>query len=239
MRQSDCEMWRGRLLSARKIISMKWNQIVLKGAQRCASTLLLLCLSLPAHAAAPALFFSDLDSGPKTGGENNKGAYVCVWGRNFGATQGSSYITVGGGVVDHYPVWTDATGNPSAPNKACFQLGSDALSGNILMITPDGTSNGLPFTVRPAGTSPDGIWCLSPTGSDSNNGNFISDGSGGSGCKATWSALKDKIAPGDIVYFMDGFTATNSVYGGGVYASIPAAGAGSPEIGRASCRERV
>ena len=36
-------------------------------------------------AAAPVIFYSDLESGPKTGGENNKGAYVTVFGKNFGA----------------------------------------------------------------------------------------------------------------------------------------------------------
>ena len=41
-----------------------------------------------AYAASPVVFFSDLTSGPKTGGQNNKGAFVTIVGKNFGATQG-------------------------------------------------------------------------------------------------------------------------------------------------------
>src|SRR6185369_12965536 len=45
---------------------------------------------------APTLFFTDIDSGPKTGGENNNGAYVTIYGNNFGS---NPTVTVGGGSV--------------------------------------------------------------------------------------------------------------------------------------------
>ena len=38
-----------------------------------------------AQSPAPRLFFSDLDSGPNSGGENNNGAYVTLYGANLGA----------------------------------------------------------------------------------------------------------------------------------------------------------
>ena len=49
-----------------------------------------------AQSAPPSLFFSDLESGPNTGGQNNKGVWVTIWGKGFGATQGTSTVTVGG-----------------------------------------------------------------------------------------------------------------------------------------------
>src|SRR5581483_545125 len=89
--------------------------------------------------AAPAVFFSDLDSGPNSGGQNNKGVFVSVWGSGFGTVPGT--VTVGGGQADNYPVWTDT--------KVTFQLGPNALTGNIVVRTNAGeTSNGVPFTVR-------------------------------------------------------------------------------------------
>src|SRR5260221_5086746 len=47
-----------------------------------------------AQSPAPRLFFSDLDSGPNSGGENNNGAYVTLYGANLGA---NPTVTVGGG----------------------------------------------------------------------------------------------------------------------------------------------
>ena len=48
---------------------------------------------------APRIFFSDLDSGPNSGGESVSGftgAYVTLYGNFFGASQGSSTVTWNG-----------------------------------------------------------------------------------------------------------------------------------------------
>ena len=139
--------------------------------------------------SAPRLFFSDLESGPNTGGENGKGAWVTVWGKGFGATQGTSTVSVGGGLVAGYPVWSDG--------KITFQLGSAAATGNIVVnVAGAGASNGLPFTVR-AGN----IFFVASTGNDANAGSAT----------APWkTAIKAKntIAAGDIAYLKDGVTQT-------------------------------
>lgn len=88
----------------------------------------------------PVIFYTDLTSGPSSGGANNKGVFVSIYGRNFGSSQGSSAVTCGGGAVDNYTVWYDTWVN--------FQLGASAATGNIIITTPSGTSNGVPFTVR-------------------------------------------------------------------------------------------
>ena len=70
-------------------------------------SLIVLLLLSPAvffgQSAPPSIFFSDLESGPNTGGQNNKGVWVTIWGKGFGATQGTPTVTVGGGAVDNYP----------------------------------------------------------------------------------------------------------------------------------------
>src|SRR5947209_12337561 len=93
-----------------------------------------------AQSSPPHIFFSDLQSGPNTDGQNGKGVFVTIWGKNFGATQGASTVRVGGGLVDNYPVWTDS--------KISFQLGTNAATGNITVTTSSGTSNGVVFTNR-------------------------------------------------------------------------------------------
>lgn len=148
--------------------------------QQFLSAAVLLLVSALAH-AAPALFFSDLDSGPNTGGANNNGAYVTIWGAGFGATRGASVVTVGGGAVDSYILWTDT--------KIIFQLGAATASGNIVVNTGGPISNGIPFSV---GTG--NIYFVTPNGTG--NGQFATPMSP--------SSVYAAIAPGAIFYFRQG-----------------------------------
>jgi IPT/TIG domain len=154
------------------------------------SVFLFLFLLLPLGLAAqtPRIFFSDLESGPNIGGQGNKGAWVTIWGKGFGNERGASTVTVGGGAVAAYPVWTDT--------KIIFQLGLAAKTGSIVVNVrgKDGnrSSNGVPFTVR-AGK----IYFVAVKGSDRGRGTFI----------APWKSIvraKDSMAPGDITYIEDG-----------------------------------
>ena len=140
-------------------------------------------LALP-QVVQPHIFYSDLQSGPNTGGQNSAGVFVTVYGIRFGASQGSSYVTIGSGRAAAYPVWSDS--------KITFQLGSAASTGNITVTTSNGTSNGVPFTVRSGN-----IYFVSTSGNDSNNGSYSSP----------WATLlhaRDTMASGDTIYAMNG-----------------------------------
>ncbi len=144
--------------------------------------------------AAPKLFFSDLESGPNTGGENNKGVFVTISGKNFGATRGASFVTVGGGQADNYPLWSDT--------KIIFQLGAGPTTGNIAVTTGAGQStSNIPFTVR-AGN----IYFVAPNGT----------GTGGYADPMSPSAAYTQMGPGKIFYFRGG-TYNQNYSGGGVY----------------------
>lgn len=158
---------------------------------------LLLCLTLSMTAQAAArIFFTDLESGPKTGGENNNGVYVTLYGRGFGATQGS--VTVGGGAAI-IKSWTQGgtTGLRWPLDKVVIQLGTNAATGDIVL-TPSagGASNALPFTVR-AGS----IYFVSTNGT----------GDGAIGTPMSGQAAYAAIAPGVTFYFRAG--TYNQVYG--------------------------
>ncbi len=153
---------------------------------------MLCCLALlvPAAcwAAAPRIFFIDLAGGPKSGGQNNAGAFVTIYGRNFGAARGASAVTVGGGPAASYPVWTDT--------KVTIQLGGAAATGNIVLTTAAGASNGVPFTVRKGS-----IYFVAANGSDSGSGKY----------NAPWQTLmqaRGAMQPGDITYVMNGVAQT-------------------------------
>jgi len=138
--------------------------------------------------AAPRVFYTDLVSGPKSGGQNNAGAFVTIYGRNFGAARGTSTVTAGGGPAGAYPVWTDT--------KIAIQLGAAAVTGNIVVTTPAGASNGAPFTVR-AGH----IYFVSTNGNDRNSGKYNSP----------WQTLmqaRGAMQPGDITYVTNGVAQT-------------------------------
>src|SRR5579864_929655 len=153
-------------------------------------SLLLSAAFMSAQAAPPRIFFSDLESGPDTGGQNNNGVWVTIWGKGFGITQGTSTVRVGTGAVASYPLWSDG--------KIIFQLGAGATTGSIVVNVPGiGTSNGLPFTVR-AGN----IFFVATTGNDANTGIFTSP----------WKTIvkaKNTIAAGDTAYIQDGVAQTS------------------------------
>src|SRR5690349_9067797 len=55
---------------------------------------LLFAVGFSSATQAPRIFFSDLESGPNTGGQNNRGVFVTIWGKGFGAERGRSMVTV-------------------------------------------------------------------------------------------------------------------------------------------------
>ncbi len=166
----------------------------------------LVCSLVRAQSLSPRVFYSDLESGPNSGGENNKGVYVTIYGRNFGVARGSSKVTIGGGEADNYPIWSDS--------GITFQLGGSARTGPIVVSTSRGASNGIPFTVRPGK-----IHFVSVNGSDHHDGSF------GSPWKTLTKAVTS-IRSGDTIYAMDGVSQTApQVFKAALY---PTTG-GSPE----------
>ena len=156
-----------------------------------------------AHAQAPSIFFTDLTSGPNSGGESVSGfagAYVTLYGNGFGVTQGSSSVTLNGANCLRIVSWG---GTWLWYQTVVVQLGPSCASGNFAVTTSAGSSKGVPFTVRSGN-----IRCVSTSGSDSNPGTFSG------GC---WKTVKfamegnggnPEINSGDIIYAQNGTGAT-------------------------------
>lgn len=145
---------------------------------------LLAFLACPLHAQGnlPVLLFSDLDSGPSTGGQNGGGAFVTVWGNNFGATRGTGFVTVGSKPAVRYPHWSDT--------KIVFQLSAGSQTGEITVTNSNGEiSNPLKFSVRPGR-----IFFVSPNGTG--DGSFSSPMSP--------ITAYEEIRAGDTFYFRSG-----------------------------------
>ena len=132
----------------------------------------------------PRIFYSDLESGPNTGGQADQGAFVTLYGKGFGANRGNSTVTIGGRLAAGYPIWTDS--------KIAFQLGSGAQTGKIVVTVGGQASNEVPFVVRSGR-----IYFVATSGADHNSGSF----------SAPWRTIVKAVksmGSGDIVYVMDG-----------------------------------
>lgn len=148
------------------------------------------------HAQAPAIFFTDLTSGPATGGENGAGAYVTVYGNFFGTAPGS--VSIGGVNATNVKLW----GSPSLwYQKLAFQIPASVAKGatTIQITTSKGKSNTMPFTVRTGN-----IYCVSTSGNDGNNGHFPSS------CWKSVLQAKSAMVAGDISYVEDGVSQTSA-----------------------------
>jgi hypothetical protein len=141
-----------------------------------------------AQGAAPRILYSDLDSAPSAGGENGGGAYVTIYGTNFGDAQGSSIVKIGTMPATNYQLWTNT--------KVAFQIPTSVPAGSqSLTITLNGlSSNAIPFTVRTSGK----IYCVALSGSDGYPGTFAG------GCWRTVQHAVDVMQPGDTLYARQG-----------------------------------
>jgi hypothetical protein len=96
---------------------------------------------------APRLFFTDLLSGPNSGGSGNNGVFLTIYGLGFGAARGASTVTIGGVEVASYTSW-GAPGPARGLETIVVQPGAAVASGSIVVTVGGRASNALPFTVR-------------------------------------------------------------------------------------------
>jgi uncharacterized protein (TIGR03437 family) len=164
--------------------------------------------------SAPRLLFTDLVVATNTGNSdtsfgqtaNQDGAYVTVWGRRLGSTQGNSKITLGA-----VPVRVLSWGNATAPADLYSKLGlqmiefqvphSVAIGSANLVVTVDGVvSNALPLTITNRGR----IFVFAASGgSDWSRGTFTSP------WETVAHAAFAMTLPGSITYVENGVTWSN------------------------------
>ncbi len=56
----------------------------------------------PVSTTSPLVLYTDIASGPTSGGENNKGIYLSIFGKNFGASLSSLKVYINDAEVDNY-----------------------------------------------------------------------------------------------------------------------------------------
>jgi hypothetical protein len=152
----------------------------------------------------PVIFFTDLDSGPNSGGESVSsfaGSYVTVYGNNFGATQGGSTITWNGLSCLRVVSWGTSY---LWYQTIVVQFGSSCTAGTgTFTVTVGGIAsvnatvgnfNGATLTPSTFTVRSGNIFCVASGGSDVATGKFPSS------CWATIQHALDNVASGDIAY---------------------------------------
>ena len=154
-----------------------------------------------AREAGPALFFTDLTSGPSRGGQDDLGAFVTLYGEGFGVQRGSSTVTFGGIEVARYVSWGEDNAAARKLDMIVVQPGPNAISGDIVVTVGGKASNPLPFTVRTGN-----VYFVipgAPNANDTNPGTFA----------APFKSLyrpRQVMQAGDVVYIKGGtFTAAD------------------------------
>ncbi len=123
--------------------------------------LALLSMGFAVHANAeavgtPIVLYTDIASGPNSGGENNRGAYLSVFGKNFGPTGLGSLVrvTIGGVEVASYRYLGTAKGRPDI-QQISVQIGAlqNPVPGTALpvqvLVDGVGSNTDQTFTVNP------------------------------------------------------------------------------------------
>ena len=119
-------------------------------------------------AGGPIILYTDIVAGPNTGGENNGGTYLSIFGMNFGSSASNVSVTVGGGAVAAIKYFGPSNGRPDI-QQISVQLGSAAATGAVVV-----TVSGVASTNNPTFTVSSGniYYVNNVTGSDSNAGTF-------------------------------------------------------------------
>ena len=179
-------------------------------------------------ATGPVIFWTDLNSGPATGGENNNGVYLTIGGNSFGVSRGTSTVEINGTAVAQVLYWSNT--------KLGVQVAAGTTTGPVTVTVGGQTATGPTFTVRSGsgpgyrilyvGPAPDNT-TLCNSGCTQTCAQAIAGGPGsqpansyatpwgltsipitsnsaGSGYLRTPNTLSACISPGDTLVFLDG-----------------------------------
>jgi len=92
-------------------------------------------------ASPPLILYTDIISGPNSGGEGDNGIYLTIFGTHFGATRGTSKVTINGHAVAQYLLWSD--------NKIGVQVGHVSTGPIVASVGGVLSNSDKTFTVRP------------------------------------------------------------------------------------------
>ncbi len=143
---------------------------------------------------APAVFFVDVEAGPVSGGPDNLGVPISIFGKGFGAERGPSRVTIGGVEVARYLVWGANNAHNRTLDMIVVQPGARVKGGPIVVEV-----NGRPSDPAASFTATNGkVYYVSPTGDDRNTCSQQAP------CATLQHVAAEVLGPGDAVLIRGG-----------------------------------
>ncbi len=156
----------------------------------------------PPSSGAPAILFTDVEAGPVSGGPNNLGVPIAIFGKGFGAARGTSKVTIGGVEVASYLIWGQNNANNSALDMIVVQPGAVSTAGPVVVIVGGKPSNA-DYRFTPSGGK---VYYVAPTGSDT------APCSETQPCATILHAAGDVMVAGDAVLVRGGTLNDNEIW---------------------------
>ncbi len=151
---------------------------------------------------APAILFTDVEAGPVSGGPNNRGLPVAIFGKGFGTARGTSKVTIGGVEVASYLIWGQNNANNSALDMIVVQPGAISTAGPVVVTVAGKTSNA-DYRFTPSGGK---VFYVAPTGSD------VAPCSETQPCATILHAAANVMVAGDAVLVRGGTLNDNEIW---------------------------
>ena len=83
--------------------------------------------------AKPAILFADVTAGPISGGPDNQGVPITIFGKGFGAQRDASTVTINGVEVARYLSWGENNANNPMLDMIVIQPGPAITAGPIVV----------------------------------------------------------------------------------------------------------
>ncbi len=170
--------------------------------------------------AAPVILFTDLVSGPNSGGVGGNGVFLTLYGLRFGAQGAGDKVTIGGTEVAAYTFWNPSDPNALDPDQRLRARGLQtitiqpgaAISGDNLevkIVAGGKASNAVKFSAKSTGK----IWFV-----DSGYGGGANDGSALHPFTQLGAVKKAAgVVGGDVVYIKGSFTPPDAIVAADVF----------------------
>ncbi len=145
-------------------------------------------------AGAPFVLFTDVESGPNTGGPGNNGVPISIYGKSFGATRGKSKVTIGGIEVAGYLVWGENNAHNPTLDMIVVQPGANVKGGPVVVTVNGKTSNSNHGFI----VNSQNVYYISTEGTNTDDCSLDSP------CATIQYVLRTVMSPGDTVLMRRG-----------------------------------
>lgn len=156
----------------------------------------------PPTGGVPAVLFTDVEAGPVSGGPNNRGVPIAIFGKGFGATRGTSKVTLGGVEVASYLMWGENNANNTALDMIVVQPGALSAAGPVV-VNVGGKLSNADHRFTPSGGK---VYYVAPSGSDA------APCSETQPCATILHAAADVMVAGDAVLVRGGTLNDNEIW---------------------------